>query len=670
MSETKALIAEKATAPTPTTTYGSEDGGTPRSMLSRVAAQNVKPWEFPGWGKYVQMNIDQAKLDEIEDDLKKREHPKLSEWPATAICGNDILSSCLYVSGLVAAKAGMLAPVALVIVAGILYLYRFIYGEVVNAIPMNGGSYNVLLNTTSKRVASVAASLAILSYIATGVVSGTSACTYLAATFPGVPVVGSTVGLLFFFAVLTSLGISESAIFALGIFVVHTVTLTVLCGLSLWFIIQNKGQLLYQNLFETDFPSINLAGSMIHGDVFTALFFGTSTAMLGISGFESSSQFVQEQGPGVFPKTLKNMWWGVAIFNPLLSLLSMGVMPLQTINMFKNTVLAKMALVAGGPVFQTIFTIDAFIVLSGAVLTAYVGINGLIRRLASDRVVPPFLLQENSWRHTNHWILFGYFGVATSLVLVLDGDVETLSGVYTYAFLGLMMLFGTGCMLLKYKRSEMPRDVIAPWWACITGVLMVFLAFFGNLMGDPTVLTYFALYASLVMVVVFVMLERLFLLRLAMYALQRIAPSRPHAQMTGSMTGAKGGRTIAKVMREITDSCPTVFFCKEPNLPLINKAILYARANEQTNHLVIVHVYNEGGVSESFGESVATFDRIYPKLKIDFVAVHTPAPFGPAAIEWVSSTYDIPKNMMFMKQPSATFPHSIAALGGVRIITG
>jgi hypothetical protein len=33
---------------------------------------------------------------------------------------------------------------------------------------MNGGSYNVLLNTTSKRVASIAASLAILSYIATG----------------------------------------------------------------------------------------------------------------------------------------------------------------------------------------------------------------------------------------------------------------------------------------------------------------------------------------------------------------------------------------------------------------------------------------------------------------------------------------------------------------------
>ncbi|CAK4745518.1 hypothetical protein LEN26_016727 [Aphanomyces euteiches] len=672
MSEAKALLES---APKQTS-YGSEEDFAPHdSILARVPAHNVKPWEFPGWGQYVQLSIDTAQLDEIEDTLKKRIHPKLSEWPATAICGNDILSSCLYVSGLVASRAGKLAPVALVIVAGILYLYRFIYGEVVNAIPMNGGSYNVLLNTTSKRIASVAASLAILSYIATGVVSGTSACTYLASTFPGIHIVGSTVGLLFFFALLTFWGITESAVVALVIFVAHTVTLATLCGLSLWFIIQNRGQLLYQNLFESSFPSINLAGTMIEGDIFAALFFGTSTAMLGISGFESSSQFVQEQAVGVFPKTLRNMWWGVAIFNPLISLLSMGVMPLATIDMFKNTVLAKMAYVAGGEVFETIVTIDAFIVLSGAVLTAYVGINGLIRRLASDRVVPPFFLAENSWRHTNHWILFGYFAVATSLVVVLDGNVETLSGVYTYAFLGLMTLFGTGCMLLKYKRAELPRDVTAPWWMCLTGVFMVLLAFFGNLMGDPTVLTYFALYFSLVLLVVFVMLERLLFLRLAMYILQRMCPSTRRAKegketnLGTNRTGAKGGRTIARVMRDITDSCPTVFFAKQADLPLLNKAILYARANEQTNHLVIVHV-SDAAAPSAFGESVAMLDRIYPKLKIDFVAVETSAPFGPAAIEWVSATYDIPKNMMFMKQPGATFPHSIADLGGVRIITG
>jgi hypothetical protein len=41
--------------------------------------------------------------------------------------------------------------------------------------------------------------------------------------------------------------------------------------------------------------------------------------MLGISGFESSANFVEEQQPHVFPKTLRNMWIVVSIVNPLLA---------------------------------------------------------------------------------------------------------------------------------------------------------------------------------------------------------------------------------------------------------------------------------------------------------------------------------------------------------------
>lgn len=274
-------------------------------LLLRVdkKSNTLKPWEFPGWGNNAKTVPDERELAEIQAHLSM-DHPKLSEWLATAICGNDILSSCLYVSGIVASKAGFLAPVALGIVAGVLYLYRFIYGEVVNAIPLNGGSYNVLLNTTTKRVASVAASLAILSYIATGVVSGTSACNYLASQIPTLPIVPATIGLLFFFAVLSLIGITESALVALAIFIAHSITLAVLCVFSAIFVFKNDFEILKAN-FSTDFPDINLAGDTVTGNLFTAIFFGTSTAMLGISGFESSSQFVEEQADGVFPKTLR-----------------------------------------------------------------------------------------------------------------------------------------------------------------------------------------------------------------------------------------------------------------------------------------------------------------------------------------------------------------------------
>jgi hypothetical protein len=83
----------------------------------------------------------------------------IGQLAATAICGNDITSSCLYVSALAILYAGRWAPVVLLFVAVLLHLFRSIYGEVVGALPLNGGAYNALLNTTSKFRASIAASV-------------------------------------------------------------------------------------------------------------------------------------------------------------------------------------------------------------------------------------------------------------------------------------------------------------------------------------------------------------------------------------------------------------------------------------------------------------------------------------------------------------------------------
>jgi hypothetical protein len=52
------------------------------------------------------------------------------------------------------------------------------------------------------------------------------------------------------------------------------------------------------------------------GNWFTALVFGVSSGLLGVSGFETSANFVEEQAPGVFPKTLRNMWAAVGFYNP------------------------------------------------------------------------------------------------------------------------------------------------------------------------------------------------------------------------------------------------------------------------------------------------------------------------------------------------------------------
>lgn len=90
--------------------------------------------------------------------------------------------------------AGKWAPISLILVALVLVLYQTAYSEVGTALPLNGGTYNILLNTTNKLTAAVAASLTILSYTATAVVSANTAMTYAHFLSEKIPILWATVG--------------------------------------------------------------------------------------------------------------------------------------------------------------------------------------------------------------------------------------------------------------------------------------------------------------------------------------------------------------------------------------------------------------------------------------------------------------------------------------------
>ena len=237
------------------------------------------PWDFAGWGRA-------ERIDDLPPPVPTPgipPHRKLGAWAATAICGNDITSSCLYVSALCAVQAGPYAPVALAMVAAVLYLFRKVYAEVGSALPLNGGTYTVLLNTTNKKFAAAAACLTLLSYVATAVISASEAMHYAHHVWSGIPVFGATIALLGLFAALNIVGIAESAVIAVGIFGLHMATLTLL--------VLTGGLALAQDP-TTLVANWNAAPST---GVLRSLFFGFSAGMLGISGFESSANFIEEQ---------------------------------------------------------------------------------------------------------------------------------------------------------------------------------------------------------------------------------------------------------------------------------------------------------------------------------------------------------------------------------------
>ena len=69
--------------------------------------------------------MEQPTPEELIQGEAKQE--RLGACYATAICGNDITSSGLYVSAIAIVWAHALAPVALLLAAGVLFLYRRSY---------------------------------------------------------------------------------------------------------------------------------------------------------------------------------------------------------------------------------------------------------------------------------------------------------------------------------------------------------------------------------------------------------------------------------------------------------------------------------------------------------------------------------------------------------------
>ena len=573
---------------------------------------------------------------------------KLNELEATAICGNDISSSCLYVSALSIAYAGQYAWVALLVVGAVLYLFRKIYGEVVGALPLNGGAYNVLLNTTSKRNAAVAACLTILSYMATAVISASEAMHYLHTLVHSLPVILATVGLLGFFLMLTIMGISESAKVAIAIFITHLVSLTTLVLATGWFLLNNGLGVLVNN-FHTPIPG---------GSLTTALFFGFSAAMLGISGFESSANFVEEQARGVFQKTLRNMWVVVTVFNPLIAFLAIAVLPLATVGENKETLLSYMGVMTGGPWLGTLISINAVTVLSGAVLTSFVGVSGLMNRMALDRILPQFFLKVNA-RGSNYVILITFFLLCLSVLLITNGELGPLAGVYTISFLSVMAFFALGNFLLKGKRPNLPRPVYAGILTVALAMLGVLVALFGNIKINPEYLVVFLQYFLPTMAVVYVMLNRLAILDLLTQGVQSLADSFP--------TFSRLGRVVLQRQRRELAKQEFVFFTKGDNVSNLNKVMAYVVDNEFTNRLKIVTLLREG---EQFPDELLTdirvLDRAYDQIEIELVTLD--GHFGPDLINRLSEEWNIPKNFMFIGSPGDRFPYQVSELGGVRLI--
>lgn len=577
-------------------------------------------------------------------EKKPHVHKKLNQFLATAICGNDILSSTLYVSGIAAIFAGVYAPIVLLMIVLVLFLYKSVYTEVVEALPINGGAYNCLLNGSSKIFAAVAGVMTILSYIATAVISAKVGIEYIHTVLP-IPVIPVTIALLFAFAILVISGIQDSAKVALGIFVFHIITLIGVVIIGAMYYLKGNS-LFFENLKSTG-NIIKLNGGIAH-----TLFLAFSTSLLGVSGFESSANFVEEQEKGVFRKTLRNMLIGVAIFNPLISLVTLNSMHLTEIAAAKDFLLADAAKIIGGPILQYIVVFDAAAVLAGAVLTSFVGVSGLMYRMASDACLPEFLTKKNK-KGSYPIIIIGFFFLCSSILLITKGELLSLAGVYTISFLGVMTSFAFGNLILRETRTELKRTYSAPLLFVLLAFCSTFIGIIGNILIDPNNLRFFAVYFIPSLFIVFLIVYQDMLLK-SLIRFSRTIPPLNKFLMT-KFNDLIEGRFVV--------------FIHHPNR--LHSILNYINKNETGWNITLVHC-KEGTDSEiNYDEIKALVPQlkkagVFPHFNINLVQMEEA--FTPELVEKAAKKFKIHKNRMFIGAIHHFHEFDYSELGGVRII--
>lgn len=581
---------------------------------------------------------------------EKKEHGLLDAFSSTAIAGNDILSSCLYVCGIAIIFAGVWAPLIFVVIGLVLYLYKHVYTEVVEALPLNGGAYNCLLNASTKSLAAVAGVMTTLSYVATSVISAKTASEYVHTVWHGLPVLPMTAGIIVFFAILVILGVKDSAKVAKGIFTLHIFTLTLFVTIGVLGMVNDGVGFLAEGFFKTQALFAQEGAAKM-------LFFAFSASLLGVSGFESSANFVEEQAPGVFRKTLKSMLLGVVLFNPLITIVVLQSLDLHTIAQVKDFVLADSALQIGGAGLKYLVVADAFLVLSGAVLASFVGASGLLYRMTLDHCLPSTILlpKLRSRNQNTTRIIVAFALLCLSILFVTKGALLSLAGVYTISFLGVMTLFAFGNVILRMTRPDLKRTYRGPLLYAFIAAAATGAGIVGNILIDPKNLVYFLTYFLPAIALVMTMIFRDYVLEALLHAVEqfpllhnRVRPWFEH------------------VIRP-----RIILFAHHPHK--LYHSLEYIRKNETSRNITVVFCKESGERSDvllsKFEQYIATFKEasVFENLSISLV-VEEQQTFGPEVVKAYANRYRIQRNNVFIGSIHDSHDFSFEQLGGVRII--
>jgi amino acid transporter len=404
----------------------------------------------------------------------------ISFWRGAAIVLSDLASSAFYAGGIAEQAIGRSAPWFILGVMLFSFAVRSVYMEGCSMF-VRGGVYVVVRDAMGPFMARLSVSALIFDYILTGPISGVSAGQYLGRLLneasgimhanmrvpPNLFAAGFGLVVTAYFWWSNIKGIHESSGKALRIMQITTVMVVIFliwCPLTL--LIHGPAQAPPPpTLANLHFSNEGLGwfkGTVWPTIPAVAIVIAFGHSLLSMSGFETLAQVYREIA---YPK-LRNLkitgnivcCYALACTG-LVTLFAGYIIPDATRRNYTENLLGGLAMHLAGPetlrlLFHVFVVIVGVLILSGAVNTSLIGANGVLNRVAEDRVLVDWFRKPHPRFGTTFRLINAVAILQVLTIVASRGDLYMLGEAYAFGVVWSFFLKALGVTVLRFKRND------------------------------------------------------------------------------------------------------------------------------------------------------------------------------------------------------------------------
>jgi amino acid transporter len=438
----------------------------------------------------------------------------ISFWRAAAIVLNDLASSVYYAGGIAEQAIGRSAPWLILGVMFFSFAVRSVYMES-SSMFVRGGVYVVVRDAMGSFVARLSVSALLFDYILTGPISSVSAGQYLgrlineaaAATRFGIHIPPDTFAVFFAIAVtlyfwwLNIKGIPESSSKALRIMQIMTVMVVMFllwCFVTL--IAKGPAQIPpAPSPSNLQFNEESLG--WFHGTFWptipiVAIIIAFGHSLLSMSGFETLAQVYRE----IAAPKLKNLritgnivCLYAALSTGLITLFAAMIIPDKVRLNYADNLLGGLAMHLAGPellrlAFHFFVVAVGVLILSGAVNTSIIGANGVMNRVAEDKVLHKAFQKPHPRFGTTYRIINLVTALQLITIIASRGQIYLLGEAYAFGIVWSFFLKTLSVLVLRYQRKDqeykMPLNIRVGRLEIPLGLILTSLVLFAVAMAN------------------------------------------------------------------------------------------------------------------------------------------------------------------------------------------